>query len=98
LVKIAVNDNGSPALGKTNSFSVIVPAVAPPVVNSISSTAGQVALTVTGAAGPDYIVLTSTNLVDWQALLTTNPPALPVTMVLTNSPDPVRFYRIQLGP
>jgi hypothetical protein len=41
---------------------------------------------------------TSTNLVNWQALFTTNSPVPPLTLVVTNHNDGVRFYRIQIGP
>jgi hypothetical protein len=31
--------------------------------------------------------------------LTTNSPAMPLTLVRTNAPnEPVRFFRLQLGP
>jgi hypothetical protein len=69
------------------------------VIGSIVPGAGQVSLVVTGAYGPDYVLLTSTNLNTWQVLMTTNSPASPVTLVDTNAPaDAARFYRIQLGP
>jgi len=58
---------------------------------------------VTGPQGPVYTLLTSTNLTDplssWQALMTTNSPVTPVTLVLPILPsDPCRFYSIQIGP
>lgn len=98
LVAIRVTDNGSPALSATNTFTITVPPLSPPVVSSIRNTSGQLSLTINGAVGPDYTLLTSTNLLNWQILLTTNPPALPMTLVLTNDYGPQRFYRIQLGP
>ncbi|MGD0251476.1 MAG: hypothetical protein ABSC01_02135 [Verrucomicrobiota bacterium] len=56
-------------------------------------------MTATGTVGPDYTLWASTNLVDWQALLTSNSPALPVSLVDTNfNLYPTRFYRIQIGP
>jgi hypothetical protein len=71
-------------------------------VSSINVSGGRVNLMVSGPQGPDYTLWTSTNLTSWQVLLTTNSPVTPVTLVDTNFSDPfsdpVRFYRIQLGP
>ena len=67
------------------------------IIHDIS--AGQVTLVVNGTQGPDYTLLTTTNLAaGWQALFTTNSPAMPLTLVDTNSSDSARFYRVQLGP
>lgn len=98
LVAISVTDDGSPALGATNTFRITVPPLSPPVISSIHSSSGQLTLTISGSVGPDYSLLASTNLLNWQTLLTTNPTALPITLVLTNDHGPQRFYRVQLGP
>jgi hypothetical protein len=58
----------------------------------------QVNLTVNGTQGPDYTLQTSTDLINWQALFTTNSPLIPLTLVDTNSTDASRFYRVQIGP
>jgi hypothetical protein len=98
-VTVRVADNGTPVLSATNSFTVTVNPLAQPVISSIAATGGQVSLAVNGPAGPDYTLLSSTNLTGWQALFTTNSPALPLTLVDTNlNAAPRRFYRIQLGP
>ena len=98
LVRVSVADNGSPSLSSTNAFTITVSPLNRPSLSSISASATQVLLGVTGDFGPDYTLLTSTNLSTWQALLTTNPPSLPLTLVVTNAPGLQRFYRIQLGP
>ncbi len=49
-------------------------------------------------SGPDYTLLTSTNLVNWQPLFTTNPTAMPFSLTDTNIRDAHRFYRLQLSP
>ncbi|HLX97047.1 MAG TPA: carbohydrate binding domain-containing protein, partial [Verrucomicrobiae bacterium] len=97
-IQIQVTDSGSPPLSATNSFNVIVNAVTNPVVGSVSYSPGQVSLTVNGPRGPDYTLWTSTNLVDWQALFITNSPPIPFTVTDTNSTDPARFYKFQIGP
>jgi hypothetical protein len=60
---------------------------------------GQIDLVVDGPSGPDYTLLTSTNLLDWESIFTAVSPTPPVTLSDTNSPAaPARFYRVQLGP
>ena len=98
LVTLAVTDSGSPPLSDTNSFLVTVNPLNPPVFSSISGGDGQFTFVINGDAGPDYSLLTSTNLLDWEVSLTTNSPALPLTLVVTNQVEPERFYLIQLGP
>jgi glucuronoarabinoxylan endo-1,4-beta-xylanase len=96
-VSVVVMDSGN--LSATNHFKVIVNPLSQPVVSSIRVAGGQVSLVVTGAYWPDYTLLASTNLTSWQVLLTSNSPAIPVTLADTNSNTyPLRFYRIQLGP
>jgi hypothetical protein len=68
-----------------------------PVFTSISSSANAVSLVISGDAGPNYTLLVSSNLLNWQALLTTNPPTLPFTLTDTNLSNPIRFYLLQLG-
>jgi hypothetical protein len=98
LIQVQVTDDGSPPLSATNSFDVVVNAVTNPMISSVNYSPGQVSMTVNGPQGPDYTLWTSTNLMDWQALFITNSPAIPLVITDTNSADPVRFYRFQIGP
>jgi glucuronoarabinoxylan endo-1,4-beta-xylanase len=98
LVKVSVIDNGSPNLSSTNSFTLTVLPLAQPVLASGIPGPGQLGLTIGGDLGPDYTLLTSTNLFNWQVLLVTNPPLLPMSLILPSGPAPQQFYRIQLGP
>jgi hypothetical protein len=102
LGSVAVTDTGT-LLSGTNSYNVIVyPLSSQPTLASISTSGGQVTLVLNGPQGPDYTVLTSTNIADplstWQVLLTTNSPVTPVTLMLPATDDKVRFYSIQIGP
>ena len=94
---VKVTDSGTPSLSATNTFVITVNAASQPALSSIVI-GSQVSLSATGMVGPDYILLTSTNLVNWQMLLTTNPTAMPVTLMDTNQSATARFYRLQLGP
>jgi hypothetical protein len=97
-IALKVINNGT-SLSATNSFTVTVNPLAQPTVSSITVSGRQVSLVATGALGPDYTLWASTNLTSWKILFTSNSPATPVTLVDTNlNANPVRFYRIQLGP
>jgi glucuronoarabinoxylan endo-1,4-beta-xylanase len=98
VIQIQVTDSGSPPLSATNHFTVTVNALTNPVIGSVTVSAGLVNLPVSGPQGPDYTLLTSTNLLDWQPLLTTNPVAMPFGLTDTNASNAARFYRLQLGP
>lgn len=97
---VRVADNGTPSLSATNSFSVTVdPLSSLPSIGSIVPYAGtSFNLTITGPSGPDYTVMTSTNLLDWQSLQTANSPSTPFILTVTNRNESARFYRIQIGP
>ena len=98
LVVLTVADNGSPPLSATNSYSLVVAPLQRPTLSPSVDASGQLLLTVAGNAGPDYTLLTSTNLLNWEPVLKSNSPPLPFTFTLTNPGEPQRFYRIQLGP
>jgi hypothetical protein len=98
-ITVTVADNGSPSLSSSNSFLVIVPPVAAPEVSSAQVTNGLFMLQVTGDFGPDYGIETSTNLLHWSTVFTTNSPGVPFHW---SDPDygqsAQRFYRVRLGP
>ena len=97
---VKVVDNGSASLSATNNFTVTVnPLGSQPSIGSFVPSVGSLFnLTVAGPAGPDYTVLTSTNLFNWQAWLMSNSPATPFTLTVSNQNDSAHFYRIQIGP
>jgi len=96
---VVVADSAAPSMGATQNFTVTVRPVTLPVASSPSVTNGVFRLNINGAAGPDYTVVVSTNLLNWTNLFTTNPAMLPFTWADTNQiPMPRRFYRVLLGP
>lgn len=98
VINIKVTDNGTPNLSATNSYLITVnPLVAPGFV-TLDLTGGQVFLAVTGALGPDYTLLTSTNLLNWQTLLMTNPALMPLQLSTPHTTERQRYFRLQLGP
>jgi len=101
-ISVRVADSGSPSLSATNNFMVTVNPLTNPVIGSVTVSAGQVNLAVKnwGLQGPNYTLLTTTNLAGiWQELYTVSSTNSPVTqMIDTNFTGPVRFYRIQIGP
>jgi len=98
VIHVQVTDSGSPNLSATNGFIVVVNTITNPVIGSVNLSPGQISMTVNGPMGPDYTLRTSTNLVDWQTSFITNAPPVPFTVTETNSADPARFFRIQIGP
>jgi hypothetical protein len=99
LVSVQVTEQGTPSLSATNNFNVTVNPLSRETLNSIRISNGITTLVAGGTLGPDYTLLTSTDLVNWRVLFTTNSPALPVTLVVTNSvANAVGFYRIKIGP
>jgi hypothetical protein len=98
LITIRVSDNGSPSLSDTNSFTVIVKPLSEPTLEPAEAAGGGVQLRINGTLGPDYTLQTSTDLVNWLTLLTTNPVAMPFDLTDTNAGDAARFYRLRLGP
>lgn len=98
LITVKVADSGTPSLSATNSYTITVNPLVSPGFSAISLTDGQLILTATGALGPDYSLLSSTNLVNWQTLLATNPTVMPLQLSTPNSDEPQRFFRLQLGP
>ena len=98
VIQVKVSDSGSPNLSATNSFSVVVGPIASPSISSVSLSTGAVNLAINGPQGPDYTILTSTDMINWQALFTTNSPTMPLMLTDTNSTDLGRFYRLQIGP
>ena len=96
-IRVQVTDNGTPNLSATNSFLVTVNPITAPTMGPVSDSGNQVQVTVNGPQGPDYTVLTSTNLTAWSVLYTTNSPSLPFVIMDSNT-APKKFYEIQIGP
>jgi hypothetical protein len=98
-VRVCVTDDGVPNGSATNSFAVVIHAMDPVRLTPLSYEGGQFSFSVTGPIGPDYVILASTNLVDWLCLKTNVSPTTPF-----HSSDPAagafghRFYRLRLEP
>lgn len=100
---VKVQDNGTPALGASQSFLVVVNPMVSPSFGALTQSGAVTILAVTGAFGPDYSVQATTNLfvplTNWTTLLATNSPALPFLFTETNTAGFTnRFFRLLLGP
>src|ERR1051326_9075554 len=83
----------------SSNATLTVNAPTQPNLAGVALSGGQLIFTVNGDTGPDYAVLASTNLVDWQTILTTNSPLVPFDFADPNTGSyPARFYRIAIGP
>ena len=99
MVQVVVMNNGTPAMGATNGFEVIVNPVTRPTISSTTVSGQQISLLINGTQGPDYTLQVSTNLTAWQSVFMTNSPAMPLSLTFTNSGGMAGlFFRIQLGP
>jgi hypothetical protein len=85
-------------LPATNTVAVTVTNYARPKLDNLTLANGVCGMSVSGDAGAGYTVQTSTNLVEWVSLFTTNPPVLPFHFAepLSNSLG-ARFYRVVIG-
>jgi hypothetical protein len=98
-VILKVSDNGVPPMSATQQFELMVNALVLPSLGAPRVSGNSVQVSVNGQWGPDYSVFASTNLLDWQWLLTSNTPNLP--WVFTDLPATGlmrRFYRVEIGP
>jgi len=99
LFTLKVAAGGTPALSATQSFTVTVNPLTLPALSAVALHNGQLGFQVSGEAGPDYEVQTSSNLVGWSVLFITNSPAMPFQWMDTNAAAlPAQFYRVKVGP
>ncbi len=98
VITVIVTDDGLPTGAATNSFMIVVNPLEP-VTLSAPSWVNQVAgFTVNGMTGPDYVVLMSTNLLDWIPVFTNSSPATPFEQLDPTATDRSRSYRVRLQP
>jgi len=98
---VVVADNGTPIMSATQSFSVIVNPLTRPSITNVTPAglgAGQIGFVVNGQIGPDYAVQGSSNLLNWDTLLITNPATMPFGWSTNAGANPLQFYRIKVGP
>ena len=97
---LAVASTNSSSLSATQSFWVTVVSPQPPVISLANLSGGQFGFTVSGDAGPDYLIQGTSDLASpaWQTLFTNNSPSLPFQWSDTNTSSPQFFYRVILGP
>jgi hypothetical protein len=99
IISLKVADSGVPSLSATQNFSAIVNPLTIPTVSPAGFADGQFTLQVDGDSGPDYALQVSTNLTDWNTLLSTNSPAMPFQWTESNAMTfPMQFYRVKVGP
>jgi O-glycosyl hydrolase len=92
---VQVADNGTPVMTATQSLQVTVLAPAAPQLAAAASGKSNFTFSVNGDLGPNYAVLSSTNLLNWSVLFVTNPVSMPFGISVTNPPGQT-FYRLEL--
>ena len=97
-VQLEVTDNSTPSLSDTRSFTVTVNPLAPVILTPLAYTNGRFTLEVSGTAGPDYVIMTSSRLTNWTDLATNLSPTPPFQYTDSNAPAGNRFYGVRLLP
>ena len=98
-VTVTVSNSGVPVLSANQSFTVTVTLPDPPYFTHYAVSNGLFVSAIGGDGGPDYSVLGSTNLVDWELIFYTNQPALPFQFADPSAPQSGgKYYRVRLGP
>ncbi len=98
VITIKAQNNATPGLSATRSFTVTVSAIPAPVISNVSLSNGFFGFQITGSTGMNYTIQSSTNLLDWETIGITNPSTLPFQWTDTNAADGGHFYRLLLGP
>jgi hypothetical protein len=99
MFSVVAADDGVPSMAVTQKFTVTVDRPANPLLYNPSISNGQFGVWISGDAGPDYLLQTSSNLLSWSTISTSTPSALPFWWTVTNDVQfPVQFYRTTLGP
>ncbi len=95
---LMASDNGSPSLSATQNFQIRVNPLTLPSLANASFANGHFSLTISGMAGPDYEIQSSTNLVDWGVAFVTNSPSMPFNWTDASTNLLQQFYRVIVGP
>ena len=98
VITIQAQNNATPALSATRSFTVSVNALPAPVMSNAALSNGLFGFQIMGTTGMNYTIQGSTNLLDWNTIGSTNPSAVPFQWMDTNVADGNHFYRLLLGP
>ncbi len=93
-IEIQVADDGSPSLFDTKSFSVVVNPMGSIKILPLGYSEGRLTLEVQGTAGPDFVILTSENLVDWTPFFTNKSANASWQYTDPEPPTTQRFYRV----
>jgi len=92
-VKVMVTDNGLPPLSATQMFQITVNRLARLSAQSLGG--GTVRIDADVRSGGRYTLEVSTNLLDWQPVMTTNAAGTNFNAIESTTTGPRRYYRIR---
>jgi len=96
---VRVTDSSPTNVQKALSITVNSAPSQEPVIEEPQRTVdGQFQFSFNTFAGTNYTLLYSTTLTNWLPILTFRGPGGVMTIIDPNTTDPVRFYRIRVGP
>jgi putative Ig domain-containing protein/carboxypeptidase family protein len=95
---VHVTDGSSAATNQNYSLTINSPV--PPTVGQPTKSGTNFQFAVSGFAGQNYTIQTSTNLksANWTSILVTNPPVNTFLFSDPNATNPARYYRVLPGP
>jgi hypothetical protein len=98
-LQILVEDVGPPSLSEVETFQVIVNPLAPVVLTALEPVSGKFRFQVNGTQGPDYVILSSTNHINWTSIATNYSPATPFVFEAPGAgPVSGHLFRVRLEP
>lgn len=93
---ILASDNDTPPLSSTISFQVNVNSLTSVALGQGSKEGAGFKFGVSGAAGPDYVLLASSNLIHWTDIATNESPVMPFEFTDTSLLARNRYYRARV--
>lgn len=97
--EVGVFDNGQPQNLVTRMVSLTIQGVSGPTLAlATRPSASQFQFQISGTAGQNYTIQTSTNLIDWGLVRATNAPSDSFIVLLNGATNNPAFYRVLVGP
>jgi hypothetical protein len=98
VIQIRVVDDAAPGASDAKSFQIVLTSLLPVVLTPLGPSNGVFHFRVNGTAGPDYVIMTSSNLTQWSDLATNYAPSIPFEFSDPNYVTNSHLYRVRLSP
>ena len=101
---VTLNTNSYPGVlgvsfyARRTSFNLVTTGGSPLLSAPVRISASQFQFLLTGSAGQNYTILSSSNLVSWSTNFVTNAPSSSFIVTVSNQTSASRYYRVLVGP